>query len=214
MRCERPNRIGKTAPAAGRLALAMHPVLLSLGANQGDRAGNLETAVSTLVRFLSVRAVSATYETPPMYACDQPPFLNLAVVADTDLPPSALLAAAKALERRIGRRPGRRFGPRPIDVDIIFYDDLTMDTPALRIPHPAMAERGFVLAPAADLVPDWRHPENGQTVAGLLAALEPVPDVRLWSESTRYAVGQAPLQVERNDRSAPHSTRQVRRPDR
>ena len=171
----------------------MHAVLLSLGANQGDRVGNLETAVSTLDRFLSVRAVSATYETLPMYASDQPLFLNLAMVADTELPPSALLAAAKALERRLGRRPGHRFGPRPIDVDIIFYDDLTVDTPALRIPHPAMAERGFVLTPAADLVPDWRHPENGATVADLLAALGPVPDVRLWSEATRYVVGQTLL---------------------
>ena len=160
----------------------MFPVLLSLGANQGDRADNLRAAVYGLGRFLAVHAVSAVYETAPMYRSTQPPFLNLALVVGTDLPPPGLLAAVKALERRLGRVPTVRHGPRPIDIDIVFYDQAVVDSPILRIPHPAMAERGFVLIPAADLVPDWRHPERGDTVAALRTALGPVPDVTRWGD--------------------------------
>ena len=165
----------------------MKSVLLSLGANQGDRARNLGVAASALGRFLDIRTISAIYETAPMYHTDQRPFLNLAMIVGTDLPPPALLTAVKDVERRLGRRPASRFGPRPIDVDIIFYGASVVDTPALRIPHPAMTERGFVLAPAAELAPDWQHPENGLTLAALLAALGPTPDVRLWHERTDHA---------------------------
>jgi 2-amino-4-hydroxy-6-hydroxymethyldihydropteridine diphosphokinase len=156
----------------------MPSVLLGLGANQGDRDANLRAAVAGLRRFLDVRAVSAVYETAPMYETDQPAFLNLAVLAGTDLPPAALLEALKALERRLGRMPAVRFGPRAIDIDIVFYDDRVIDEPDLTVPHRAMAERGFVLAPAADVAPGWRHPQTGRTVAELLADLGPIPDVR------------------------------------
>jgi 2-amino-4-hydroxy-6-hydroxymethyldihydropteridine diphosphokinase len=168
---------------------AMPAVLLSLGANQGDRAANLRAAVAGLGRFLDMRAVSAVYETAPMYETDQPAFLNLAVVAGTDLPPAALLAALKALERRLGRLPTTRFGPRPIDIDIVFYDDRMIDAPDLTIPHPAMAERGFVLAPAADVAPAWRHPADGLTVAEMLASLGPLGDVRRWEDPLLRAAG-------------------------
>jgi 2-amino-4-hydroxy-6-hydroxymethyldihydropteridine diphosphokinase len=167
----------------------MPSVLLSLGANLGDRAANLRAAVAGLGRFLDVRAVSAVYETAPMYETDQPAFLNLAAVAGTDLPPAALLAALKALERRLGRLPAIRFGPRPIDIDIVLYGERTVDTPDLRIPHPAMGERGFVLAPAADVAAEWRHPETGRTVAEMLAALGPLPDVRRWEAPLLRAAG-------------------------
>ena len=169
----------------------MYPVLLSLGANQGDRADNLRAAIYGVGRFLDVRAVSAVYETVPMYRSAQPSFLNLALVVGTDLPPPGLLAAVKALERRLGRMPTIRHGPRPIDIDIVLYDQAVVDSPVLRIPHPAMVERGFVLVPAADLVPHWRHPERGDTIAALRAALGPVTDVRRWGQITDIAEADA-----------------------
>src|SRR3546814_2358672 len=102
---------------------SMIPVLLGLGANLGDRAATLRAAVSGLERFLNVTHVSPVYETAPMYVMDQGRFLNMVVAAETLLPPQRLLEAVKDLERRLGRTPSRRYGPRRIDIDIVFYDD-------------------------------------------------------------------------------------------
>ena len=149
----------------------MPEVLLGLGANMGDRAANLRAAMAGLRRFLNVTGESPIYETEPMYRTDQAPFLNMVVAADTAMPPASLLAAVKHLERRLGRTGGERFGPRPIDIDILFHGSVVVETPSLVIPHPRMAERGFVLVPAADVAPHWVHPVTGHTVAQMLAAL-------------------------------------------
>ncbi|WP_322796056.1 2-amino-4-hydroxy-6-hydroxymethyldihydropteridine diphosphokinase, partial [Tepidiforma sp.] len=95
-------------------------------------------------------------------------FLNAAVLAETDLPPHDLLALLKRIEHDLGRRPGRRWGPRPIDLDILFYGDLRLDAEDLTIPHPRIAERAFVLAPLAEVLPG-PLPVLGQTAADLLA---------------------------------------------
>lgn len=149
----------------------MSPVLLGLGTNLGDRVANLRAAQAALARFLAIAAVSPLYETAPMYDRDQGAFLNQVAVVETDLAPPALLGALQQVERRLGRMPGRRNGPRPIDLDILFYGDRVVSEPGLDIPHPRMAERGFVLVPAADIAPTWRHPATGRSIAEMRAKL-------------------------------------------
>lgn len=162
--------------------------LLGLGANLGDRARTLRAAVAALGRFLNITAVSPIYETPPMYDTDQASFLNMAVTVDTDLSPQMLLGSVKALERRLGRIPGRRYGPRAIDIDIILFGEQKVDVEDLSIPHPGLAERGFVLVPAADIAAEWRHPATGLSVAAMLSALGPQLDIIRVDEAAETAL--------------------------
>lgn len=129
----------------------MTAAYLALGSNLGDRLANLRAAVAALEeRGIAVTARSTVWETPPV-PTDQPPFLNAAVAVETSLEPAALLRELKAIEHALGRRPGPRWGPRPIDLDILFFGDERIDTPVLTVPHPRLAERPFVLAPLSDI---------------------------------------------------------------
>jgi 2-amino-4-hydroxy-6-hydroxymethyldihydropteridine diphosphokinase len=150
-----------------------HLVYLAAGTNLGDREGNLRRALQTLPPQVAVVAVSRLYETAPAYVVDQPAFLNIALVGETTLSPDELLAYLQGAETSLGREQAVRFGPRQLDLDLIFYDDQIIDEPQLQIPHPRLTERGFVLWPLVDIAPDFVHPILKQTVTELAAALPP-----------------------------------------
>jgi len=149
-------------------------VYLSLGSNLGDRAAMLAAAVDGLGRVtgVCVRRVSPLYESEPWGLTEQPKFLNIVVEIETALAPLELLQAVKALEQRLGRRPGLRWGPRSIDIDLILWGSVTVHTPELSLPHERFRERAFVLTPLADLAPEAVDPETGSTVAALADRLD------------------------------------------
>lgn len=155
----------------------MEYVFLGLGANLGDRRGNLEAAIDGLKGFCRVLQRSRLYETAPVGVVDQPPFLNMAVAVETVLEPQALLIALKDLEKHLGRVAGVRWGPRLIDLDILMYGDRIVTVEGLEIPHPRLTERRFALAPLADLAAKAVHPVTGRTIADHLASLPPDDDV-------------------------------------
>jgi 2-amino-4-hydroxy-6-hydroxymethyldihydropteridine diphosphokinase len=144
-------------------------VYLALGSNLGDRRANLVEAIRRLGESVAVTQRSSIYETEPAYVADQPPFLNMALRGVTRLGPLELLRALKGIERAMGREASLRFGPRPIDLDILTYGDLVLDEPELTVPHPRIAERAFVLAPLAEIAPQLRLPGQAATIAELAA---------------------------------------------
>jgi 2-amino-4-hydroxy-6-hydroxymethyldihydropteridine diphosphokinase len=156
-------------------------VLLLLGANLGDRAGNLRRAVAAVRNWegCRLRQLSRLYETAPVGPSERP-YLNQAVALDAERTPMGLLVEAKILEAAAGRKPGIRWGSRPLDVDLVAYGNLRVKTPWLTLPHPRVAERAFALAPLADVAGGWK-PDGKHTIRRLLVEFDPdSKDVRLW----------------------------------
>ena len=150
--------------------------LLLLGGNVGDRWARLLSAVRRLRALPSSRitAKSRLYETSPIGPGGRR-YLNMAVKLETGLSPMGLLVECKRLESAAGRRPGRRWGPRPLDIDIISYGSLRLRSAWLSIPHPRAAQRAFALAPLADIAPAWK-PRLKRSVRALLSRLNPGPE--------------------------------------
>jgi len=149
-----------------------HTVYLALGSNLGDRLANLKQAIAALTPQMEVKAKSSVYETPPWGYEDQPKFLNQVIKAKTYLDPEPLLKHLKRLEVALGRQESFPNGPRLIDMDILFYDDLVLNSPALVIPHPRLHERGFVLLPLMEIAPDLIHPVNKKSVREMAAGCD------------------------------------------
>ena len=161
--------------AGGRRAV------VALGANLGDREATLARAVELIGEEIGpVEARSAWIETEALIHPDDPtaaypPYLNGVLVAHTALEPDEVLRRLHVIEARLGRDRSRetaRWRPRTVDLDLVALDDVTLDAPTLRLPHPEMHKRRFVLAPMAEVWPDWRHPRLGATTAELLGRLE------------------------------------------
>ena len=148
------------------------PVALSLGSNVGDARANLAAALARLTAegAIAIDAVSPIFRTTPWGDVPQADFANLCATGLTRLAPRALLAATQAVERALGRQPGPRWGPRLIDIDIILFGDLTLDTPELTIPHRDAARRAFVMVPLAAIAAEFRL--GGRRVGTIAAELD------------------------------------------
>ena len=148
----------------------MSTVYLSLGSNEGDRVGWIEKALSLLDTDAgSITGRSGFYQTAAWGKTDQPDFLNICAELQTDLGASELLATIRSIESRLGRQRTLKWGPRTLDIDILFYDNAIVDRPDLQVPHPHLHERRFVLLPLADIAPGTLHPILKKTVRVLLA---------------------------------------------
>ncbi|HAH01109.1 MAG TPA: 2-amino-4-hydroxy-6-hydroxymethyldihydropteridine diphosphokinase, partial [Ktedonobacter sp.] len=158
-------------PLNGNTSIATHTVYLALGSNLGDRRGNLAAALQQLRDYMAITAISSLYETEPVGYLDQPLFLNMVCSGKTRLSAQELLKHTQEIELAIGRQPSFRNGPRPIDIDIIFYDDLHIVQDNLIVPHARASERAFVLAPLAEIAPAMVDPVSGKTVKELLDAV-------------------------------------------
>ena len=147
----------------------MASIYLALGSNLGNRQANLALALRMLEPLVRVESVSALYESPPQPPAPPPAYLNAACRVSTGLLPLPLLRHVKRIEALIGRHDVTRWAPRPIDIDIILYEDQFLESEALTIPHARLRERAFVLQPLLDLDADLEHPVSRESLARLLA---------------------------------------------
>lgn len=151
------------------------PAYIGLGTNLGDKKNNLTRAIGGLARLNGVRVIrhSGFYPTAPLGYTNQPAFLNAAVEIRTSLAPEQLFRGLKSLEHKLGRKRQQavRWGPRVIDLDILFYGDAVIKSPELVVPHPRLHERRFVLEPLSEIAPALMHPVYQKTVRKLLETI-------------------------------------------
>lgn len=152
----------------------MRPIAFALGSNLGDRQGYLQAAADQLSEDVVVQArVSSVFETAPWGGIEQGPFFNAVLLGESDWEPPAILNYIKLLERSLGRQARVQNGPREIDIDLLYWGDRSWDAEGLRVPHPGIADRLFVLEPLAEVEPDWVHPTLKVSVKELLHRLRP-----------------------------------------
>jgi len=154
---------------------------LCLGSNLGEREANLRQALTLLSPKVTLDDVSSIYETEPVGYKEQPLFLNLVCRISTNLSPEELLHFAKDIETKMGRVPSKQTNsPRPIDIDILFYNDKIMETQDLTIPHPRLKDRAFVLIPLAEIAPNLIHPKLDKSITQLANVVKGQKGVRKW----------------------------------
>ena len=158
----------------------MNKAYLSLGSNEGDREEWLKKALWLLsVHAGSIEAISSVYETAAWGLTDQPDFLNLVLLLETALAPEALLASILNTETILGRQRTIKWGPRTLDIDILFFNNEVIDKPRLIVPHPFLQERRFILMPMAEIAPDLMHPGLHKTISQLLAECPDASEVKI-----------------------------------
>jgi 2-amino-4-hydroxy-6-hydroxymethyldihydropteridine diphosphokinase len=157
-----------------------HSVYIGLGSNLGDRVAFLREAVLRLSAIIRVEKVSQLYVAAPLGYVRDDAFVNAVLHGKTTLKPMQLLEMLQAIEAALGRRPGVQYGPRPIDLDILLYDSIEMETQKLTIPHPRLAQRAFVLKPLAELAPNLMHPVLYYTATQLLQDTDDADQVQLY----------------------------------
>lgn len=157
----------------------MFKVYLILGGNIGDKYNNLQKAMELIGLYIGkVQTTSSIYETEAWGKTDQPNFLNLALIAETELKPLDILAEIHKIESLLGRKREEHWGARTIDIDILFYDDKIINLSNLVIPHPYLSQRRFVLAPLLEIIPDFVHPLLKQTIKILYSNCEDVTGLK------------------------------------
>jgi len=146
-------------------------VYLGLGSNMGERQDNLQKALDYISQRMRIENKSSIYDTAPVGDDNQARFLNMVCQVTTSMPANTLLFLLKGIENKMGRMPGPPNRPRPIDIDILLYGNEIIDTPDLKVPHPRMLERAFVMVPLAEIAPDVVHPVQKQSIKALLDAI-------------------------------------------
>ena len=158
----------------------MTRVFVGIGSNLGDREFLIRNAVEGLRAMprTAVLRVSSLYDTDPVGEVEQPPFLNAVAWLESELEPRELLWHLLLIEKRMGRVRAQRWGPRSIDLDLLFFGDTALDEPDLKVPHPEAHRRAFVLYPLHELDPDFLHPVTGEHIRKMMKRLDPTPAVR------------------------------------
>ncbi len=150
----------------------MANIFIALGTNLGDRHANLDMAITALGMNIDIDKQSKIYQTDPMYVTDQPAFLNMAIAGVTNMTPHQTLDFLKTIEDELGRKQTFKNGPRVIDLDILYYDNILQDDDDLIIPHPRISERDFVLRPMADIAKNFIDPNTNETIGQMLINLD------------------------------------------
>jgi 2-amino-4-hydroxy-6-hydroxymethyldihydropteridine diphosphokinase len=150
------------------------PSAIALGSNQGNSRQILENAVQNLAGTpgITVKSRSSWYRTAPVGGPPQPDFLNGCALLEVRLSPHQLLESLLTIEAQFGRVRRERYGPRTLDLDLLLFDRLILDTPTLKLPHPHLRERAFVLVPLAEIAPDWIEPVSGKAIAQLVQTVD------------------------------------------
>lgn len=168
----------------------MKKVFIALGSNQGDRQSNLKGAIACLSKKdVIVLQQSSVYETEPWGAsAGQPHYLNQVIEIETSLPPESLLAVCQSCEKSLGRTAEQgHMQARIIDIDLLYYGDLCLQTPALTLPHPALYNRMFVLVPLLEIAEDWTDPSKGQAIWELYDACRDETEVVVFNEKDQIS---------------------------
>lgn len=157
-------------------------VFIGLGSNIGNRAEHLKKGLHMLSMSIAITEISSIYETEAWGYAAQPCFLNLVCRVQTCKSPGALLELCKYVETAVGRTHTFRYGPRILDLDILSYGDHSISTDSLKLPHPGLAERAFVLVPLSEIAPGWRHPSLGKNALELLKDIRDPGFVLKWGD--------------------------------